>query len=321
VQSSLLTGVLGLQPKPVLIEVVGWVLYVLIVGGIVLWPAGKPFPRRRVGLVSGALAAGAAVAALVVFLTAPATPSLPPTTLAMSVTQAPTTSGILAGTTMRAPDGVAVTVDDATAESATGSLQSGDVTTPMPRLSAIAPTTFGTVAAPGYTQVISPAIPVDALVTGAPTTVTLAQVVAANDGRIPVGLDTQKFGASAPVVYAVTATVTVALDPYFHRPLAARVIYAITATATPERGAATVLGRVGTVTASHEPTSVELTALDSAHTQQLDHESQGVRIPLTLTVVAVVLALVAAALLFIRRHRTQDPAATEAPLEEKEHTR
>ncbi|MEP9394404.1 iron uptake transporter permease EfeU [Gordonia sp. VNQ95] len=190
VQSSLLTGVLGLQPKPVLIEVVGWVLYVLIVGGIVLWPAGKPFPRRRVGLVSGALAAGAAVAALVVFLTAPATPSLPPTTLAMSVTQAPTTSGILAGTTMRAPDGVAVTVDDATAESATGSLQSGDVTTPMPRLSAIAPTTFGTVAAPGYTQVISPAIPVDALVTGAPTTVTLAQVVAANDGRIPVGLDT-----------------------------------------------------------------------------------------------------------------------------------
>ncbi|MGV9671736.1 iron uptake transporter permease EfeU [Gordonia sp. NPDC003504] len=321
VQSSLLTGVLGLQPKPVLIEVVGWVLYVAIVGAIVLWPAGKPFPHRRVGLVSAAFAALAAVAALVVFLTAPATPSLPSATLAMSVTQAPTTSGILAGTTMRTPDGVSVGVDDVTAESATGSLQSDDVTTPMPRLTAIAPTTFGTVTAPGYTQVISPDIPIDTLVTGAPTTVTLAQVIAANNGRIPVGLDTQKFGTSAPVVYAVTASVTVSVDPYFHRPVAAQVTYAITATATPEHGAATVLGKVGTVTVSHEPTAVELTALGSAHAQRLDHQSQGVRIPLTLTVIAAVLALVAAALLFVGRRRTQDPAATVAPLEEKEHTR
>jgi high-affinity iron transporter len=40
---SLLTGVLGLQPKPVVIELVVWLLYLVPLGLYVLWPSG---PRK-----------------------------------------------------------------------------------------------------------------------------------------------------------------------------------------------------------------------------------------------------------------------------------
>jgi high-affinity iron transporter len=47
VLASLLTGVLGLQPRPAVIEVVGWLLYAIPMLAVVAWPrAGKPTPTR-----------------------------------------------------------------------------------------------------------------------------------------------------------------------------------------------------------------------------------------------------------------------------------
>jgi high-affinity iron transporter len=47
VLASLLTGVLGLQPRPVVIEVAGWLLYAIPMLAFVAWPrAGKPTPTR-----------------------------------------------------------------------------------------------------------------------------------------------------------------------------------------------------------------------------------------------------------------------------------
>jgi len=43
--SSLLTGVLGIQPFPVWIEVIAWLAYLVPMLLLVAWPAGRPKPR------------------------------------------------------------------------------------------------------------------------------------------------------------------------------------------------------------------------------------------------------------------------------------
>jgi FTR1 family protein len=66
IRASLLTGMLGLQPKPVLIEVLGWLLYLLPVGCYVGWPAGRRTSRPlQAGAVVGAVGAAVAIALLV----------------------------------------------------------------------------------------------------------------------------------------------------------------------------------------------------------------------------------------------------------------
>ncbi len=47
VTSSLLTGVLGLQPQPTVGETAGWLLYAIPMLAIVLWPRGGDLVRRR----------------------------------------------------------------------------------------------------------------------------------------------------------------------------------------------------------------------------------------------------------------------------------
>jgi high-affinity iron transporter len=69
VQASLLTGVLGVQPHPVLIEVVGWLLYAVPLVLYVAWPPGRGLRRSvltRLALAGGAVAAVAAIALTVV---------------------------------------------------------------------------------------------------------------------------------------------------------------------------------------------------------------------------------------------------------------
>ncbi|HWB67739.1 MAG TPA: iron uptake transporter permease EfeU [Mycobacteriales bacterium] len=82
VQASLLTGMLGVQQHPVVIEVIGWLVYLVPIGIYVAWPPGRSVPVR--GIVRGSLAAGAAaaVAAGVVAIAAPAGPAARPTTSA-----------------------------------------------------------------------------------------------------------------------------------------------------------------------------------------------------------------------------------------------
>ncbi|MBE7195748.1 MAG: iron transporter, partial [Gordonia polyisoprenivorans] len=214
------------------------------------------------------------------------------------------------------PADVSVSVSEAGADSATGVLHSGAVTTPLERLSGGETATFGSLSAPTFDQVVSPNLPITDLVPGAPTRVSVAQIVAGNGGRLPVGLDTRRFGESAPVVYVVSATVTVSVDPYFDRPLAADVRYAITATATPEQGSAVVLGKVATFETGHQPAAADLAALEAANDQQHRHHSRGVTVPATLAVIAAVLAVVAASLALAARRRPtrSTPSTPTAPV-------
>lgn len=70
VQGALVTGVLGIPPDPRVVEVLGWVLYVVPVLALTLWPrAWRPSPDRvpRVrAVVAGALAVAAAALAIAV---------------------------------------------------------------------------------------------------------------------------------------------------------------------------------------------------------------------------------------------------------------
>ncbi|HVV21664.1 MAG TPA: iron uptake transporter permease EfeU [Pseudonocardiaceae bacterium] len=44
--SSLFTGVLGIQPRPTVLEVIGWLVYAVPMLAVVLWPRRRP-PRRQ----------------------------------------------------------------------------------------------------------------------------------------------------------------------------------------------------------------------------------------------------------------------------------
>ncbi|MFT4041641.1 MAG: FTR1 family protein [Gordonia sp. (in: high G+C Gram-positive bacteria)] len=331
-RSSLLTGVLGIQSKPVLIEVIGWSCYLLIVGSVVLWPAHRPAPRKLLGRIAAALAAVSAGAAVVLLIIAPSAPTLPSRTITASVSSVAQTSGILAGTTARTPGDTSVTIHAAHGDSATGSLRTGSVTTALPSLVGSTTTQLGSLTAPTFEQIVSPDIPIGQLVPDAPTSVDLAQVIAANAGRIPVGLDTRKFGTRAPVIYTASADVITSVDPAFSRPLALKVAYAVTATVTPAHGPATVLGKVVTFTAEHQPSPAEISALAAASDQRRRHHTLGVNMPISLAVGAIVLAAIAAGLL-VRRSRSTpsapvsddgtgtDSAAKLQPIEEKENIR
>jgi high-affinity iron transporter len=76
VQSSLLTGMLGLQPQPVLAELIGWLVYLIPVALFVAWPPGKGPSTRTVRRVGLAGAAAAAVAALALAMAAPGVASV-----------------------------------------------------------------------------------------------------------------------------------------------------------------------------------------------------------------------------------------------------
>lgn len=307
IQSSLLTGVLGIQPKPVLIEVLGWAIYLIVVGAVVLWPAGKPFPRRAMGLGAAATSAVLALSAVIVFATAPGQAQAPSNTVTAVPVGTATTSGLLAGRTLTSPSPVAVTLESAAGDTAQGTLTSGTVRTGLPALQSTGTDSVDGLNTTGYEQLVSPDIDISALVPDAPVRVTPAQIVVANDGRLPVGLNPQTFGASAPVIYSVTATVGVDAERTFGAPVAARVHYVVTATVTPERGSAVVLGKVAQFDAEQAADADTVAAIGRASDQRTAHHTRGVVAPVALLVAAVVLGVIAALALGVGRRRTPPP--------------
>lgn len=75
VQSALLTGMLGIQDHPVLIEVIGWLAYLVPIGLYVAWPPNRKLARRTLIRVTSGAAAVGALAAVVLVLVAPAAPA------------------------------------------------------------------------------------------------------------------------------------------------------------------------------------------------------------------------------------------------------
>jgi high-affinity iron transporter len=78
VQSSLLTGMLGVQQHPVVIEVIGWLVYLIPVALFVAWPPGRGPSRAAWRRSLAGLGAAAAVATVVLALVAPGRPAADP---------------------------------------------------------------------------------------------------------------------------------------------------------------------------------------------------------------------------------------------------
>ena len=85
VQSALLTGMLGIQEHPVLIEVIGWLAYLVPVGLFVAWPPNRRVARRTLFRITAALAAVGVTATVVLLAVAPGTPTTDPATAAGSL--------------------------------------------------------------------------------------------------------------------------------------------------------------------------------------------------------------------------------------------
>jgi high-affinity iron transporter len=190
VQASLLTGMLGLQPRPVVIEVVGWLVYLIPVGLYVAWAPGRGLSRRalsRVMLVGGSVAV---LAAIVLGLVMPGFPQHNPVT----------SSGAISAQLVE-QDGASATVRTQTPPS------SANLADTSVRRS-------GSEDRAGMqTDVYSATMPGTAS-SAQPSTLSLDRIAQLNGGRLPIGLSsTQLTTANIPVTYTDTGTLTVWTDP------------------------------------------------------------------------------------------------------------
>ena len=173
-QSALITGVLGIPADPRLIELVGWLAYLVPVSLFIYWPPSRrPGPRMAARLQ---LAIAAMLAVLALGLA-----GLYPGTHAQRLASAP----LVASTGgSQQPVGAARlgTMSDGGPAALTVSLSgSGEITLALPPDSAV-PQQHDGIDASTWTLTSTSLSP------GAPSPLTLDQIIALAGGRVPVGL-------------------------------------------------------------------------------------------------------------------------------------
>jgi high-affinity iron transporter len=107
VRASLLTGILGLQPQPVVVELVGWLGYLVPVATYVAWPPGRKVAPERLAVAVTALASVAVIAAGSLIIVSPAKPEARPVTSAEHTTLqvvSPAAGKVTVRTPVEAPD-------------------------------------------------------------------------------------------------------------------------------------------------------------------------------------------------------------------------
>jgi high-affinity iron transporter len=166
VQASLLTGMLGLQAHPVLIELVGWLLYVVPVGLYVAWPPGHGVARAALGRVALAGGVGLGLVAVLLAVLAPGRPSAYPA-LAADGVQAQVRS---------------ISGDDATIRATVREAAHPEAD---PRVEDLVARHVATETHDGLaTEVYAAVTPVDTSVRG----MSLEQLAERNGGRLPLGV-------------------------------------------------------------------------------------------------------------------------------------
>jgi high-affinity iron transporter len=194
VQSSLLTGMLGVQPHPVVIEVVGWLLYLVPVGLYVGWPPGRALPRRSLVRVLSVAAAIGAVVALGCALVAPSRPRPDQMTTAGSVTAQ-----------LSGARGSTATVRTAAQSPAAASDPTGAVT-------AIAVHRTGSEQHAGLDTDVYTASLTGRGGVGRPARLSSDQIAALNGGRLPIGVRPDANDTMA-VRYRDTSVLTLWVEP------------------------------------------------------------------------------------------------------------
>ena len=255
VQSSLLTGMLGLQPRPVLIEVIGWLVYLVPVALYVSGGVGRLRTRSRVAVARTAAALGALAVAAAVLLAVLAPDRRAVGAFTSDGTSAQLISRSGAQAVLRATAPALGSAPTALGRPAGGDLREIALTRTGDELHSALPTDVYTATVTG------PAA-------GA-TTMTYDELAAANGGRLPLGLGAVSgmgamsgLGAASgstvvPVSHAGVSSVTVWADPRTGRIVDLRWQERVTLIAQLSIGA-TPIGVPTTATAAPPPADVRI---------------------------------------------------------------
>jgi high-affinity iron transporter len=287
VHASLLTGMLGVQAHPVVIEVIAWLVYLIPVGIYVAWPPGKSIAARRVAVGTGVAGVLAAVAALVLVLVAPSPPAMRPVTTAGA-----TTVQVVAGT---------------------GSNLVVNVSKPSSGLPG------GNVRVHRTATVSGAGLTVDRYVTtvpaagtsGLPATMSDDAVARFNGGRLPLGL-AATANAKVPVTYTDSTTMTLQIEPQTQRVVSATwkrsVLATVHASIGPIPLSAPVLTRAGALPVA---TVTSAAAAARSDLRQIDRREDLRDAALGLGVLAALLVLTS--LVFGLRSRRQPAPVLDTP--------
>ena len=291
IRSALFTGVMGMPADPRLVEVVGWLCFVVPMMLIVLWP-----PARRPSVVAGirirralafALAAVAVLLALIVRAPALTVPATAP--LVDAAGSALGTARLTGPTTLQTTIGATTTT---TVLADQGPVQ--HVGTSAEHLAATSSDT-----------------PV-----GLPTKITLDELVALNGSRVPVGVDVQRNPGPYTAAWTGMSQIeawTVAgalLDARSHGSLVLTLSGGglPTARTLSISAGATLPGVAGTATTGW---TVQPTYVDQVSKAVRSHSAAQTEVRFWGRIVPVVLLLAAGILLIIASRRSRALAASE----------
>ncbi|WP_375499955.1 iron uptake transporter permease EfeU [uncultured Jatrophihabitans sp.] len=253
VQASLLTGMLGIQARPVVAEVSGWLVYLIPVGLYVIWPPGRPAPARLAAKIGAAVGVAAALTAVVLAAATPARPTERPATTAGAISVevvARSTQDVTVRTQSQHPIAQTTGVQQTFRLTSQGTTRHDGVT--AERFAAAVP---GTGAA------------------GLPATLSVERVAALNGGRLPLSTVRNVTGA-IPVTYRDASTLTVWVDSRTDRVLDlswGERVTAVVRTASDREALATPTAAATRVL----PRSVAIAAADAARAahSRLEHRS------------------------------------------------
>jgi high-affinity iron transporter len=304
VQSSILTGVLGLQPRPVLIEAVGWLVYLVPMLAFVLWPPGRSLSRRGLGRLSLGAGVLAGVAAAVLAAAMPSAPAQRATLTASGLN-----ARVVSGSGKQLVIHSGLPAPSSSSPGASGASAASRLLAPVASSDAardLNATRTGTQQRDGLTLDVYQAswsVPV----TGRPATVSVADALTLNHGRLPIGVSSSATGVA--VTYAGQATETFLVVPATQR------IVDVTSQQTIELQAKanglTLAQRATTTGLPREQSAAAVSAAagDLAATQ---HRRTMTVLAVMLRVLAVFL-LVAASIALVRRPvRDRNETASEA---------
>ncbi|MGX7679866.1 iron uptake transporter permease EfeU [Jatrophihabitans sp. DSM 45814] len=207
VQASLLTGMLGIQERPTVIEVVAWLAYLIPVGLYVAWPPGKAVGRPLQRRIAISVAAIAAVTAVVCLAIAPSSPSDHPVTsfgpvsaqlLGRSASTATISSGLPGSVTDGAPN------QTFSAKRSASELRDGL-----------------------HTEVFT-AQTTGSASRGLPAEMTLAEIAERNGGRLPLGANANDTSATeVPVSYLEQSEISWWVEPQTDRIIDIRAVASV----------------------------------------------------------------------------------------------
>ena len=300
VQSALLTGMLGIQDHPVLIEVIGWLAYLIPVGLYVAWPPNRKLSRRTLLRVTSGVAGLGVIATAVLVLLAPSVPTANPTTQAGAVSAKLLGERSATATVRTVPQSPADTSGGATAARQAASI--GVHRTGSEAHSGLATDVY-TASRPGTAAADRPKV------------LSYQQIAALNGGRLPLGVRASGTSASVAVQYSDTSVLTLWVEPRTGRIVDLRWTETILATLTGTQvGAVSLDQPVATATSKLSTTAASSANAAAQHDlAAIDRRSSLLAGAWTTGTLAALSALL---LLCLLMFLTRRPGAAAAPATE-----